>query len=551
MPATCANSRTHCAQCAGFYSQAQLQYPVGCDCCTTYEDCEDEYTCLSTPSGNRCRPNAEAPLGVCTTDSDCFTANLCRTIACNTTLRQCYFSNATICPQNTNETACVATQQCEAETGECVRVETVCPIPEDKCREFFSCIVVDDEAVCQYQTIIPIPPIGACRIEQCNSETGWSIVNKTCPSGRTCVEGYGCQLDCTLDSQCGGLNNTFECIQGKCVGNVCMQRTTCSSTQRCSAGSCVSAGCSGTPICGAGTIADTSVSPSCPCVCDPPTCAQVPPSGPCKYSGCSDDGTTCEDRDVVCDDHNGCTTDPLCSTLTGECPTPIADCPDTGLLCPTSEICYNRQYCGPVRTGPCKACPNTTVLNCDSAGELVTKFVCDDGDPCTADSVDPVTGGCLNARDPNCCTQNGQCLSGSCDLTLFACNPPILSCATPASANCSVFAPCTDPGYYCYNGQCRGPCNPNAACPSNDYSCVDGQCLFFGRTPALGTGSCVQTFCNSTFYDDTRCDDGDSSTADFCSDALCPNSLKNCAHCAFENIGFYVTNIVEDDCTCD
>jgi hypothetical protein len=53
-PAACVNSLSGCAQCSSFYEQAHLVYPVGCDCCLTFADCEEFYSCVQGPEGGRC-----------------------------------------------------------------------------------------------------------------------------------------------------------------------------------------------------------------------------------------------------------------------------------------------------------------------------------------------------------------------------------------------------------------------------------------------------------------------------------------------------------------
>jgi hypothetical protein len=547
MPSLCAHSLTGCAQCASFVSQVHLQYPLGCDCCSTYLDCEEGYTCLSTPGGNRCRPNSEAPLGVCLDDADCVSPNLCRTTACNSTLRQCYFATNTECAQLEN--VCTATYQCEPETGDCVRVATTCN-DDNLCTEDF-CQVVDGQPSCFYVEIIPIYPPGECLVESCNATTGWSMIPRPCPTGRTCVQSQGCQLDCTTDSECDYLDDPFICTQGLCVDNVCMARTTCTFSQRCSSGSCIDAGCSEFPICADGQIRNTANPPTCPCVCDPATCAQLEPPGPCYYYGCSANGSTCEPQEVSCDDGTDCTSNPTCDPETGTCPQPIALCPNIAIGCPTALVCANNEQCVEVNTTTCPTCPNTTMSTCDN-GDLTYFFVCDDGDPCTADSVDPVTGGCRHDRDPDCCTKNTQCPSGSCSLEFNACNPPISGCVSGDYTPCTRDAQCPE-SERCWQFFCRPHCYTVNPCVDSayEYLCIDGTCQAFSFGP-LSNPSCVVDICGTTTQDWSRCNDNDFTTADFCDPTICPDSPQQCAHCTYENDDNdrYSTFIFFDQCTC-
>jgi hypothetical protein len=526
MPARCSDTVTGCAQCGAFYDQGVLQYPVDCDCCFSESDCATNFTCVTRPSGNRCLPNEATPTGGCDADDDCFSASLCRTPRCNTTLSQCYFEN-TVCTQVENP--CIARQECAPETGACVRVLNTCP-PGNACQELFSCIAVDGEAVCTYADIIPIPPAGVCTIETCDPEDGWSYIPRPCDPGKTCVESQGCQFDCTLDSECTYLNSTFDCTVGLCVDGVCMRRTTCSSTTRCSLGSCVSAGCSGFTICPAGEIVNTAAPPLCPCICDPATCAQQPaPSNPCEYYGCSDDGSECEVRTKTCLAPDGCSSVPECDPDTGLCGASFPLCPYSPLDCPLSTICGVDFQCVEVNSTTCPTCPNTTTAEClAGGGSIQYAFVCDDDDICTQDSIDPNTGGCLNIRDPNCCTKNSDCLSGLCDIDNGLCGSPISGCV--GSGSCA-------------------PSNPCLA----DYICIDGTCVWDESYPRLRV-SCYAKICGELIPDDSQCDDDDTTTADLCDDEICPDSGQHCAHCSFANIpsplAGYVTEVDYDDCSC-
>jgi hypothetical protein len=526
MPSLCANTVTGCALCGGLYDQGSMQYPVDCDCCATYADCATNYTCLTTSAGNRCRPNQEAPNGVCVTDEDCVSASLCRVPRCNTTMHQCYFKNVE-CEQT--ESACIARQECAPETGLCKRVPNTCP-PGNACQALFSCIEVDGEAVCTYQDIIPIPPFGDCIIEHCDPETGWSYIPRPCPSGRTCVQSQGCQMDCVSNSTCDYLDDAFACIVGACVDGVCMARTTCSDDDRCSAGFCVNAGCGAFKLCPTGSIVNTAAPPACPCVCDAPTCAQRAAPDLCHYYGCGtavNGSSICELKEKTCPAPTGCSTTPVCELLTGECGPSFPLCNTSPLACPQAEVCGVDNVCVEVNSTTCPNCPNTTAADCQG-GEIVYVFVCDDGDPCTADRVDPDTGGCINLRDPNCCSRNSECLSGACDLTNNLCLSPISSCLG------------------------SGSCAPQDPCLA-DYMCVNGACVWTAYPPNQRP-TCYANICGEGVPDDSFCNDFDFLTVDVCSDTLCPDSPNHCAHCTFVNappgLATYVTFVDYDDCTC-
>jgi hypothetical protein len=528
-PAFCAHTLTGCAQCPFFYTQALLQYPVDCACCETYADCDEGFTCLPTINGDQCRPVAEALLGTCLSDADCFTLDQCQPVLCNTTQRQCYVSARVECEQL--EDACVATYRCEPATGNCIRNVTVCT-DNDVCTTDYCEAVAPGEPECSFVNQTADNPVTHCTMEVCDPLLGWSVIPRPCDGAEECVEGQGCQSLCTADANCTGLNNPFSCIVGQCVGGVCMERTSCSTVQSCSGGFCVSAGCSapGPIVCGAGLRANTLNTPSCPCVCDAPTCNQLVPPNCTRYA-CSANGSVCELQPIVCDDGNDCTTDPPCNVNTNACPIPIFTC--IAEFCEVAE-CGNNNTCV-IRELGCTQTDNATVGTCDQTCEYV--FSCDDGDLCTADSVNPNTSACVNVRDPTCCTQNSHCVSASCDLTTNRCDIP------PTERTCfDEGETCAPLGIVSSNPE-DIPCYA-------DYFCHSGVCVY---VEPIGLMSCVRLVCGTNYSDDSYCSDQDPDTADFCSVDQCSESLTHCRHCPFINQSPYETIIDFSslDCTCD
>jgi len=138
-----------------------------------------------------------------------------------------------------------------------------------------------------------------------------------------------------------------------------------------------------------------------PCIvsgCDPLLGCQLPstlPDGtPCGSDACSVSacmGGVCTVTSTTsCDDANPCTAD-SCDPRGGCTHTPVAD----GTQCAPSDACL---------AGLCKSGVCTPVAT-----------NCDDGDPCTIDSCDPIKG-CLHvtAPDGTPCGDCRQCVSGCC-----------------------------------------------------------------------------------------------------------------------------------------
>jgi hypothetical protein len=94
----------------------------------------------------------------------------------------------------------------------------------------------------------------------------------------------------------------------------------------------------------------------------------------CTIDRCDKETGACIYTAKVCDDHNSCTKD-TCDPATGCKFTPVQDgtaCDDHN-LCTTGDACYS---------GVCK-------------GKSIS---CDDGDSCTIDYCNPITGSCVHAR---------------------------------------------------------------------------------------------------------------------------------------------------------
>ncbi len=118
---------------------------------------------------------------------------------------------------------------------------------------------------------------------------------------------------------------------------------------------------------------------------------------------------------------------------------------------------------------------------------------CDDGNPCTEDSCNAITGGCIHAEldDGNCddgdpCSENTVCVAGQCGLG--------------DRVECDDGDPCTDDECFPYVG-CRaepnnGDCDDGNPCTELD-SCIDGVCQ--GEpTEACGPSVCGDGVCAAT-----------------------------------------------------
>lgn len=181
----------------------------------------------------------------------------------------------------------------------------------------------------------------------------------------------------------------------------CIDHEACDDGEVCTSDRCESDGrCSHTPADGLSCVVDEN---AC-------TTGDLCRDGRCEQGGPAtlDDGNPCTADLCVkgevthrglsegqCDDGNNCTTDDRC--VLGVCVGgPLVEC--VRPVCASSTSCVPGQGCVPVWSPVDAACndgnPCTTADRCDAAHVCAGSSAAwvDDGDPCTADSCDPLTG---------------------------------------------------------------------------------------------------------------------------------------------------------------
>jgi hypothetical protein len=313
-----------------------------------------------------------------------------------------------------------------------------------------------------------------------------------CDPHAACVNDVGTFL-CTCDD--GWVGNGLDC--GECPGGA---------DQPCSGhGTC--GGSADAPACACEPHFDGAACDQCAsgygaypaCV----ACVDCDDGNPCTTDTCNPDvGCYHVDRDQEpCDDGDACTAVDAC--LHGACGGVPVSC-DDGNPC-TTDTCdplAGCQHAG--TTGPCDdgdAC--TTDDACTSGACLGVPVTCDDGNPCTADSCVAGTG-CLHVfaagacNDQNPCTIGDACASGLCVGTPLDCDD-----GDPCTADT-----CTSAGG-CDHAPVTGCCFANGDC-TPPGKCLYSSCDTYAhlcKTPADIGGCC---------HLDADCDDGNPATADTC-----------------------------------
>ena len=412
----------------------------------------------------------------------------------------------------------------------------------------------------------------ACTSDACDPKTGGcnhSNNSAPCSDGNACSEGDVCgggSCQSGTAKTCGDGNpcTTDTCNPATAACSNSANAAPCSDGDACSVGDACSGG-----ACKAGAAKVCADSDTCTNdACDPASgnCVFKPITGcggNCAKAGDCSDSNVCTDDACVsgkcafpantasCSDNNACTLGDACSG--GACK------PGAAKGCNDGNPCTN-DSCDP-QSGACVQTPNTAVCddgNACTAGDVCGSGACkagkatdcSDGNPCTNDSCNPVSGACQTSAntaacsDGNACTLNDSCAGSvckagsakSCDdanpCTNDSCDPLSGACAKVAnSAPCSDGNACTQ-GDVCAATVCNaGPakvCNDSNPCTSDGCDAASGNCTAVANTAACEDGSkctssdkCGGGSCQPGTA--KVCDDGDSCTSDSCNpgDASC------------------------------
>lgn len=348
-----------------------------------------------------------------------------------------------------------------------------------------------------------------CTVDSCNPVGGAcsrSPVDAACDDWddcngiETCQVGVGCVLgtppdcddgvDCTLDS--------CDPSDGACLhmpdDTACPPSPLCSGIVFCDR----TAGCMATPPPACDDGVDCTLD-----ACEPSTgdCVNLLSDAACDDTVFCNGAETCDGAlgcipgaPPACDDRLACTDD-ACDPVADMCEwTPVhARCLDAD-LCDGIEVC-------------------NLVLGCI---EGIT-VACDDGIPCTTDSCNPLTGGCLAAPDHSAC-DNGLWCDGpeACDVVrgCVAGIPPVcddgISCTIDLCIEATDSCGANPDHSACVAGEvcvpALGGCVPGMPCMT-DAECSDGQFC-------NGAERCVATVCQGGTP--PSCSDGIACTTDWC-----------------------------------
>ena len=430
--------------------------------------------------------------------------------------------------------SCTVGDHCEA--GVCTGLPIVCddddPCTDDLCDGLGGCAAELNTAFCD--------------------DGDPCTVNDQCSNGE--CNGFAVDCECQDDTNCAGLedgdlcNGTLVCQQDKlpyqCVVDPATV-VTCPAPEG-PDGVCVQASCDGaTGECAlvpdhqgfacddadSCTVGDSCVEGEClggvPVVCDD--------SNVCTDDDCDvESGCTYLPNAEACDDGNDCTSGDYCGG--GEClHEGLLDCDDLDPC--TNDSCEPLGGCLHIHnSAPCDDLDLCTdgdmCVQGDCQGQIL--LVCDDNNLCTDDSCDPKKGCQFIPNDAKCddsnlCTLNDSCVEGS--------------CVGSGGLDCDDDNPCTndgcEPGLGCVHTFNTAPCDDGDVCTPLD-TCDGGECKGSGELSCDDLNVCTDDSCDSESGcvhsgNDAECDDGNLCTlADKCSEGSCQGTQA--AACDDDNL---------------
>jgi len=351
-----------------------------------------------------------------------------------------------------------------------------------------------DNGVCVGTPSIDCDDGDACTVDTCDPVDGCSSTTLDCDDGDVCTTD-GC------DSATGCTHTTITCDDGDaCTEDGCHPVNGCGATpitcddgDICTDDSCdPGTGCTTSPIdCDDGNACSVDAcDQGSGCTYEVVFCND---GDPCTTDSCNP-ATGCETLPTDCNDFDACTQD-TCDSASG--------CLNTAITCADGEVCTD-DSCDPQtgcvftnNTAPCddgEAC--TSGDQCSFGTCVGSNAACDDGDPCTIDTCDAL-GDCdydqapfgTPCDDGNVCTATDICFFGG-------------DCAGLAPLNCNDDEPCTadscDPVAGCVNSPTIG-----ASCDGDDSdNCSTGICEDVGGVPTcVEQGSATGQVVYLTFDD--------------------------------------------------
>jgi hypothetical protein len=463
--------------------------------CANNERCDGSGTCLLL-DGETCSSGGQCLSDQCVDSVCCDSAcggvcEGCTNALTGQTTGQCAPVTPGTDPQtecNTNE-RCNGVADCDYVDGETCTDGTDCLsgycvngycCNSDCTTNCYSCQVSGSEGTCTVVGSGDDPDPDCANNERCDG-SGSCLKNdgQTCSAGSECLSGhcangYCCNSDCTTNCYSCAISGS----EGTCtlVGQGDDPDPDCAGNERCDgSGNCLLVDgqtCNGNSEC----LSDICVNGYCcnsTCALNCYSCQLSGSEGTCTIVPSGNDPDPDCSSGQLCDGSGGCKrADGQGCNNDGQC---LSDSCVDGVCCNSdcNAECYSCQVAGSVGT-------------CTVVGQG------DDPDPdCLSNERCDGSGSCLLV-DGQSCTNDGQCVSGSCAdgyCCNSSCTAECYSCGlTGTEGTCTVVPSGFDPDPDCGPGE---QCNGLGACLKNDGGgcTLPSECL---------SGNCVDNFCCGT-----------------------------------------------------
>ena len=588
---------------------------VGGACLAKIADCDDTNPCTddTCAADKGCVHLPTTVTAICSDGDKCTAADRCQGAVCKGDPRDCDDANTCTDQSCSTETGCVllpreatcddadpctatgtcvaggckliqgsacddnnpcTADACDEKSGKCSHDGS--PLDGDKCDDNNLCTRFDACAagVCKGPVPLECDKGDPCSVDLCEPATGCvhnlkadgerckngrclglvAVHARTCKAGACvgggafghCGDDTACTDDAcsdkTGDAVCSNAANSDPCDDGNpctisdvCNGGTCLpgkNECACSKDADCAAKDDNDL-CNGTLRCDRDKLPwDCRIAPGSVVVCDKSKdtlCAHAtctPTNGKCAPKA-EKDGLACDADGSVCTENDAC--------ASGACAA------GTPLLCEDNNPCTD-DSCDPL--GGCRYRANTAP--CDADGNkctvpdtcVATKCVagpdksCDDGNACTLDTCAPQSGACshdsakqdgkLCDADANFCTEDDTCKAGKCLVgTPLSCDDKNI-CTTDKCA----------PAKGCVFLDRDVPCNDGKDCTIDDF-CLSKTCTGAPKNCA-DANACTADLCDEVkgcYHADNSapCDDGDACTApDVCAKKACTTTPNTC-----------------------
>ena len=507
-------------------------------CVGTLVDCDDENPCTADACDEAGGCKFTANSADCDDGDPCTVADQCADGACTGVAVDCQCQADEDCQLLEDGDLCNGTLECDTSKFPylCQVVsgsEVFCPVSAGQDAPCLEAVCAPDSGECGFA---PLPGAIAC------DDGDACTVNDMCGEGQclggagaNCNDGLPCTLDlCDPESGCFHENAQGDCDDGNpcttgdsCLDGVCQAEllVDCDDGNACTKDQCLMDGqCANSPVAGACSDGD-------PCTvndwCDAGQCVSgqtmvCNDGNPCTADSCGVDGNCLfVEADLPCDDGNNCTSGDHCDS--GQCVyDSLKDCDDNNVC--TTDSCDPAGGCVySMNEAPCEDEDVCTIGDHCHLGQCISSGAlgCEDGNPCTDDSCNPLVG-CAFLPNEQPCDDGNECSKAD------VCSAGVCSPGVPEE--CDDEDPCTDDYcdfatgcFYTFN---EAPCDDGDFCTANE-TCLTGQCQGGVAVVCADNDVCTDDSCapavGCIFTNNTApCDDGMACLdGDVCADGAC------------------------------